>query len=806
MRLFEAFAERGFHSTFITTFAIDFDAIESIVVPRLRGSGCNNIALMVDQGMLSQALASGANTPAFAGRHYSVSGTHAKGVFHSKIILQIGRNKGRLLIGSANMTASGLAGNKELVAKLESNVEESSEQQIIAACWDYLKRVMPTDNQALKQQVAWMEARSAWLLKSPVASSSLPLDDGSDIAFLAPKASEGIFTQLRGFIDDEPVTRIAILSPYWDKELAAVQQLVSAFQPSEVVLLIDKDKALFPNVDVMTLGPVKLKDISEWSKGRFVHAKLIILSTETQDHVLFGSANCTIAAMGTDTFPGTNQEACIYRSFEAGFITDELELSDQIETGASLSLQDLPEYKPTNEAASEQTGLTFPGTFECLFDDLIWRKPDLGDLQLISIALYDEHDAELDFDYVITLDKADRDYRIPLKALVKRPALARLRFDDGTLSAPAVVNLVDALRSECRERLSKSSERTMAQLADETEEGLWLLEILDQLESVEQGDKAATTGLRRGGNDTGKSDPQKTLSYEAFVAGARLREQGSGIGRNSLSGSELSIVRSFLNRLLNMEERQDQAGEEDATQFKEAFNLDEELGQNEQLEASDESPSENQYTSDLSEEQRKRSYTKRKHGQKQIVQTVLRYIERIKALTSADKLSTAEALRFRALATVIAASAWAGSEVELRQENQADSRTSIQVLPAEGGQQSWPRLLGRLMFAMFGGKNPGIRLLHIDPIYDQVPDDIVECWAVCFWLIHACGQRDSGGTMRRLAERMYALTAIVNRDREDARIAQIFEQMTQRFGERLGVDGGRIVDSHNELLLRKDEE
>ena len=60
--------------------------------------------------------------------------------------------------------------------------------------------------------------------------------------------------------------------------------------------------------------------------------------------------------------------------------------------------------------------------------------------------------------------------------------------------------------------------------------------------------------------------------------------------------------------------------------------------------------------------------------------------------------------------------------------------------------------------------------------------------------------------MRRLAERMYALTAIVNRDREDARIAQIFEQMTQRFGERLGVDGGRIVDSHNELLLRKDEE
>jgi hypothetical protein len=80
----------------------------------LRGAGCNNNILLADARILTYELDGASLLPKYARRHYTVSGATAKGAFHPKILLQLGRRSGRLVIGSANMTASGLAGNLEL--------------------------------------------------------------------------------------------------------------------------------------------------------------------------------------------------------------------------------------------------------------------------------------------------------------------------------------------------------------------------------------------------------------------------------------------------------------------------------------------------------------------------------------------------------------------------------------------------------------------------------------------------------------------------------------------------------------------
>ena len=41
----------------------------------------------------------------------------AAGVFHPKLVVQLGRNGGRIIVSSANMTATGLAGNLELAGE-----------------------------------------------------------------------------------------------------------------------------------------------------------------------------------------------------------------------------------------------------------------------------------------------------------------------------------------------------------------------------------------------------------------------------------------------------------------------------------------------------------------------------------------------------------------------------------------------------------------------------------------------------------------------------------------------------------------
>src|SRR3546814_15270076 len=67
--------------------------------------------------MVNQALP-GFGTPRFAGTSYHLIKAAAPGAFHPKITMLLGESKARLLVGSANLTALGLGGNKEQVASI----------------------------------------------------------------------------------------------------------------------------------------------------------------------------------------------------------------------------------------------------------------------------------------------------------------------------------------------------------------------------------------------------------------------------------------------------------------------------------------------------------------------------------------------------------------------------------------------------------------------------------------------------------------------------------------------------------------
>src|SRR6478609_1938721 len=117
MRYFEAFGDGGYHSAFMTTYAFGALAFEDIPFPKLRGAGCRNIIVLADRQMLNQAYTE-FEPPRFAGSSYHIVKADAPVAFHPKITMLIGATKARLMIGSANLTALGLGGNKELVANI----------------------------------------------------------------------------------------------------------------------------------------------------------------------------------------------------------------------------------------------------------------------------------------------------------------------------------------------------------------------------------------------------------------------------------------------------------------------------------------------------------------------------------------------------------------------------------------------------------------------------------------------------------------------------------------------------------------
>jgi hypothetical protein len=153
--------------------------------------------------------------------------------------------------------------------------------------------------------------------------------------------------------------------------------------------------------------------------------------------------------------------------------------------------------------------------------------------------------------------------------------------------------------------------------------------------------------------------------------------------------------------------------------------------------------------------------------------------------------------------TIVTAAGWGGAKQELQKGTHLASRTTLQVLPVCGSEYCWPRLLGKVLFSLFGGMKPAIQYLKIEDIYDQIPDDLIECWACCFWVIQACLLATKSEPilgLDRLADRVYRLTGLRSEEMLDDRVVQVIDNMGERFAMRLGLNAQAIMNAHRNYV------
>ena len=100
----------------------------------------------------------------------------------------------------------------------------------------------------------------------------------------------------------------------------------------------------------------------------------MIVQTAQSDHVLYGSANCTIAALGNDGFAGFNEEASLYRALPRDAAVERLGLTSVLQS-PPLDAGALPAPAAEDPIPLADLAGKFPGRFSCLFDTLTWRLP-----------------------------------------------------------------------------------------------------------------------------------------------------------------------------------------------------------------------------------------------------------------------------------------------------------------------------------------------------------------------------------------------------------------------------------------------
>jgi hypothetical protein len=813
VKLFECFAAKGFHTSIVTTFNVDLNAYESIALARLREAGCNNNIVIADERMLGYALGPSETRPRHAGRRYSIVGVRASGVFHPKLILQLGRAGGRLLVASANMTAAGLAGNLEVVGEVRAEGDDFRAVPLLRAALEYFASFV-ADAALPRKQVEWAMRRTPWIHERS-DGSVIDLEEGARLGFLSSAGATGIGEQFAELVGRRKVTRLVVASPYWDPDLGALRQLRDRLGAKNVALLLQPKNALFPVNALRRKDPIRLfcvDRIRGTTARRFAHAKVLIAETSGGDCVLYGSANCTQAALGKGTAPGENAEACLYRELPAGEAVQVLGLKDALD--AELSVEDIPKFEPSEEIPLKDLERHLPGRFELSEQTLRWWPPKGANVAETSIELTDSDGKPVVGVMTrVGSSKAPARYRFEGR---EAPHFATVRWP-GFESSPGVVIVEEAIQQAQRKAPSRSVDDALSQLDNmDASEGLWLLEIMHKLAAAEQEartDEEPKRVRRRDQTEKAQKPAGRVLTYEQFIEGRSAGNTEADTPGSLLGASHQESVRAFLNALIGKKkplvQNIDETDDIPALSMGDETDLGENALEDDERFNAQQQRSLNDTDTKKKELEERRQYQAMRDSRQSIVKAVRSHQDTLQQEAADRQLGVVDLLRLRVLLVVVLG---AGSRKADPVPTGSDSSGLQAVLPISG-EESWRRLVGNLLFDFFrnhgGGRKPLISKVVLD-IDDEggLPRDVLECWATCYWAI--CATRvatDERGDPiaplkgeKPIAEDLYRYTQLLPTELLGDTVRSTFEGMSARYAERLGVSVTRLEEEHRSLV------
>ena len=300
---------RRYHSCIITCYSFDFTYFEERVLPVFRASNIRNVNVFVDGNSLesSQEMLTGKEF-SFQKNYSLIPVYKGKGVFHPKIILLTGYHEGLLIVGSGNITSSGLNNNDEIWGAFHFKDNSEKNAKIFYEIWAYLETYFPLALGVSSEKLNWFTNNSPWI---------------STLGNLIGNNSENpiVLTQLfyKNILKEIPkenVLEITVVSPYFDKEGKIIQQLQRDFSPQKINVLIDESGILpseFPFEKYSNVKFYHWKDAKNDFNDNFnrLHAKLIHFQYLDKEILLFGSANATISALGDENNDGINSEVSL---------------------------------------------------------------------------------------------------------------------------------------------------------------------------------------------------------------------------------------------------------------------------------------------------------------------------------------------------------------------------------------------------------------------------------------------------------------------------------------------------------------
>lgn len=388
-----------YHSCILTTFSFDFYFFEMKVMKWLRSCGVRNVNVFIDGHFYSELMQQATGDEMKLTTGYSLCPVFEQNIFHPKVWVLFGEKEGLLLVGSGNLTNSGNGSNDEIWGAYHFDIKQPQNAPIFSTAWNYVSKLSATTKGiASEKTTRWIAEHSQWLMELPKVANFqfLDLPNNEQAAFLYNTDKTTIWQQVKQFTANENVIEITVVSPYYDTQGKALEEIKSTFPNAQINVVIDESGTIpteLPNEKKYAFYDWKELDlcrpIGAKQQSR-LHAKILHFKTNgNREFCLFGSANITSAGLGISNT--ANVEVSLFIKSDKGNILDKIGLKLKGNSKKSLS-----KFAVNNKVSIEQTIIRnnrFP--IKLLAAEINYATltiyTDKGFDTSVSVALYDNN-------------------------------------------------------------------------------------------------------------------------------------------------------------------------------------------------------------------------------------------------------------------------------------------------------------------------------------------------------------------------------------------------------------------------------
>ena len=370
---------KNVHSIIVLTHNIDFIFIQTVVLKFLKKMGSPSLTIFADAQCVQESYENQKLIIHGLGKRYRVvpvSLDRSYDRFHPKAILLSSQDRGSLYVGSGNLTFGGWRQNAEIWNKYDTKKDGTA---VFNAFQDYLhgviKRLPYTHNISNTVNNAYNKETAPWSINMEVSAGLIGRID----------TKSSLIEQMKEYVEIG-CDKLIIQSPYFDSEGKAIQQLNEVFAPKVIEIYAQNRHSELTEEIIETLQanttiiPTNFTHHAhDKPKQAFLHAKYYAFLYDNKAIVFSGSANCSQAAMTTNSIKVGNAELMSVK---------EMSLSD-FNTQYSDDIEKVSEFVAKTQSEVSES-----------YDEIITHKP-------VRI-----HSAQFEYKHIKVAVTVHEDYQI----------------------------------------------------------------------------------------------------------------------------------------------------------------------------------------------------------------------------------------------------------------------------------------------------------------------------------------------------------------------------------------------------------